>query len=95
MRLQKILVIANLAKPQIEAALERVRTWAAAKKISVFVRAGIDTSPLLERDFDLVVTLGGDGTFLKGARIAAELDLPIVGINLGSLGFLTSVGIDD
>ncbi|MCX8103727.1 MAG: NAD(+)/NADH kinase, partial [Candidatus Bipolaricaulota bacterium] len=95
MTLRKILVVANLAKPQIEAALERLRHWADAKKISVSVRAGIDTSPLLESDFDLVVTLGGDGTFLKGARTAAELDRPVLGINLGSLGFLTSVGIDD
>jgi len=95
MKLQKILVIANLAKPQSEIAVERLRVWAAAKDISILVRAGIDSSPLNERDFDLVVTLGGDGTFLKGARTAAELDLPIVGINLGSLGFLTSVGMDE
>lgn len=95
MELRKILVIANLAKPQIESALERLRQWTISREISVFVRAGIDTSPLLERDFDLVITLGGDGTFLKGAQTAAELDLPIMGINLGSLGFLTLVGIDD
>ncbi len=95
MKLQKILVVANLAKPQIESALERLRQWAIAQGITVLVRAGIDTSPLLEKDFDLVVTLGGDGTFLKGARTATELDLPIMGINLGSLGFLTSVSIDD
>jgi NAD+ kinase len=95
MHLRKLLVIANLAKPQIESALTRLKLWAEREKISVRVRAGIDMSPLSERDFDLVVTLGGDGTFLKGARWAAELDRPIVGINLGSLGFLTSVSIDD
>ena len=95
MKLQKILAVANLTKPSIELAVERLRQWAISKGISVSVRAGIDTSPLGEKDFDLVVTLGGDGTFLKGARTAAELDLPIMGINLGSLGFLTSVGVDE
>jgi NAD kinase len=95
MHLRKLLVIANLAKPQIESALTRLKLWAEREKISVRVRAGIDMSPLSERDFDLVVTLGGDGTLLKGARWAAELDRPIVGINLGSLGFLTSVSVDD
>ncbi len=94
MKLHKLLVIANFAKPAIEAALAALQRWAERQNIEICVRRGIDTSPLSERDFDLVVTLGGDGTLLKGARWAAELDLPIMGINLGSLGFLTSVGID-
>ncbi len=95
MKLQKILAIANFAKPQSKPALERLTRWANSKKIEVLVRAGIDSSPIPETNLDLVVTLGGDGTLLKGARHAAELDLPILGINLGSLGFLTSVGIDE
>lgn len=95
MKLHKILVVANFSKPQMESVLARLRLVAEARKIQISVRAGIDTSPLSERDFDLVVTLGGDGTLLRGARLAAELDLPIIGINLGSLGFLTAVGIDE
>ncbi|MFI1032489.1 NAD(+)/NADH kinase [Streptomyces sp. NPDC020951] len=42
-------------------------------------------------DPDLVVTLGGDGTFLRGARLAAEHDALVLGVDLGRVGFLTEV----
>lgn len=38
---------------------------------------------------DVLVALGGDGTFLHGASLVAEHDVPLLGLNLGSLGFLT------
>lgn len=41
--------------------------------------------------FDLLISFGGDGTILKSARIARELKIPILGINAGTLGFLTSI----
>ncbi|HVD00987.1 MAG TPA: NAD(+)/NADH kinase [Candidatus Dormibacteraeota bacterium] len=40
---------------------------------------------------DLVVTLGGDGTFLRGARLALPHDLPVLGVNHGRLGMLTEL----
>lgn len=44
---------------------------------------------------DLVITIGGDGTFLAGATLAFERDIPIAGINVGQLGFLAEINPDE
>lgn len=44
---------------------------------------------------DLVFVLGGDGTMLNVSRLVAEKGIPILGINLGSMGFITEVNRDD
>jgi NAD+ kinase len=43
------------------------------------------------KDATLIVTLGGDGTFLAGGRLAAPRGIPLLGVNLGRLGFLTEL----
>ena len=44
---------------------------------------------------DVMVALGGDGTFLFGAKLVADSDVPLLGLNLGSLGYLTPYSISE
>jgi len=49
------------------------------------------TRKLNLKNYDLVIVLGGDGTFLSAARIASRFGVPLVGINVGRFGFLTEI----
>ncbi|MEN8142486.1 MAG: NAD(+)/NADH kinase, partial [Thermodesulfobacteriota bacterium] len=62
--------------------------WFAARAIE----AVIDQ---IFEDMNLLVILGGDGTLLHVAYQAGRYKIPVVGVNLGSLGFLTEVAVKD
>ncbi len=49
----------------------------------------------IAKQADLLIVLGGDGTMLSGARLVEQRGIPILGVNMGGLGFLTEVNFDD
>ena len=55
----------------------------------------IDSDGVPPEESSLLITIGGDGTLLRAARIAIEGDVPLLGINTGRLGFLTEIDQDD
>jgi NAD+ kinase len=70
---------------------EDLGEWLKSRGIEVFFGSGGE----LRSDVDLAIVAGGDGTLLAVARNAAPLGIPILGINLGSLGFLTELQPDE
>ena len=76
-----------------------------AKKMSAYIESrggqcyrifGYAAETEIPEDVECVITLGGDGTLMRASRDISRREIPIFGINMGHLGFLTSVSeIDD
>ena len=63
---------------------------------SINIKAyNLGTFTALDDSFDLMISVGGDGTILRAITHVKDLDIPIVGINTGRLGFLATIKRDD
>ncbi len=93
--MQKIGLIANFNKPRAKELSSEIKSWCKEKKIQVLDALEIPLEKIIE-SAELLVCLGGDGTILKvGHQIPPGRQLPILGVNLGNLGFLTRVKADE
>lgn len=99
-------IISKPQKPELAGILEELIAWLGAHGLEAALdlnsaqyldraEAGVPRTALVESQPEIVITLGGDGTLLSAARAFARSRTPILGINLGSLGFLTEVPLSD
>lgn len=105
MKLESIGLVVNYQKDKAKETVDYLVDWFSAKKIKVYAEGCSDKQlnkkclPYPVEKFlpkvDLLLSLGGDGTLLRTARLATLKGIPILGINLGGLGFLTQVGLEE
>jgi len=100
----RIGIIGKLSGKEAFQVARELTNWLKNKDVEVYVEEelgrGIEHPNLtpkvkLPELIDLVLVLGGDGTLLDAARIVGSYGIPIIGVNLGGLGFLTEFTLDE
>jgi NAD+ kinase len=94
-------IVSRPARPEVARILPQLVTWLCDHGYEVIFdpetakyskgQEEVLRSQMASRPLNLVVVLGGDGTLLSAVRATAATDAPLLGVNLGSLGFLTDV----
>ncbi|MCX7974711.1 MAG: NAD(+)/NADH kinase [Candidatus Aminicenantes bacterium] len=90
--------------PRVDQIVLELKNWLEKKGIECFLEDAAASKigashgfprEVLPTKVDLVIVLGGDGTLLSVAHVAAQAGVPVVGINMGRLGFLTEVPLEE
>lgn len=89
MKVKNVGIVTRLESPDVEKIGRKLVNWFSERDIVAVLNQELSSS------MDMLVVLGGDGTLLHVAKQASNLDIPILGINLGNLGFLTEVSADE
>jgi NAD+ kinase len=65
------------------------------KSLNGFISESVSSFKELDKSFDLLISIGGDGTILKAITFVKDLSIPIIGVNTGRLGFLAKIQIEN
>ena len=107
---KKVGIVANPTKPESGRAFKEISELLMERGVKVFTdeetcllaerswcsdRIKVVDRLLLPDKVELIIVLGGDGTFLTVAKLVDKRPVPILGVNFGTLGFLTEITVDD
>ena len=90
--MKRVLILVNPEKPEARRLAATLCPW--VEKRVAAEATDLSDAPV-RADADLVVVLGGDGSILKAARLLAGREVPVVGINMGKLGYLAEFSADE
>ena len=83
----------NPTKPRAIGLRDRALAWCREHEVAAWSLESQATDELVKglADVECLIVLGGDGTFLRATRALAQVDVPVLGINSGRIGFLSKV----
>ncbi|MCB9072930.1 MAG: NAD(+)/NADH kinase [Bdellovibrionaceae bacterium] len=101
--MKNALIIYRENTPKAKSLAKDVAKWLSSKKITAHFQAGRAPEKNLNElkkdkelnGLDLIIVLGGDGTYLEAVRVLGDRQVPVLGVNMGSLGFLTENRVDE
>lgn len=95
--LREIALVVHPHRPVARELADIVERWWQERGVVVHTDDGEDgpSAALFQRNIDCVISFGGDGTMLRTVALAASLGIPVLGVNLGNLGYLTTVEPDE
>jgi NAD+ kinase len=94
-RVHRVAIVGSPDKPGAAEALARATRWLGGHAEVVFSALTYDSHPALSGQPDLLIVLGGDGTLIAAVHGLRLQQLPIVGVNLGKLGYLADFTIEE
>lgn len=93
MTIKRMGVLAHPTRPQTAPVAQRIAESLRGRGLDVWQYSQWDEAAIRHRinETDMVVAIGGDGSMLHAARVCAPYQVPVLGVNMGYLGFLTEI----
>lgn len=93
--LKSVLLYVNKSKIDSHDLVKLIEAYFAKTDITLDILYSSKKDSSIISDYDLIITLGGDGTVLHALRRISGFEIPILGINLGTVGFITEISRDE